>query len=123
LQCEAVIQGLRSPLNDSRSVVVFALRDRHNVESFANMLLPASTAGSVYGTVGIAQSGQFHSFDLGKTYQAGTLNWRGAVNFWVNTYLWIMPLAILLSAGLWTAWLDRWLERRARFRLQTADHE
>ncbi len=113
IQADAVIQGLRSPLNASRSVVVLALRDRDH-DSFSSMFLPANTAGPVYGMVSVAQNGSFHSFDLGESYTTGSLGVWNAVAFWLHTYLWIMPLLILLGAVLWSAWLHSWLEGKAR---------
>jgi cellulose synthase (UDP-forming) len=120
IQADGVIEGLRSPLNSARSAVVFALRDR-NHDSFSRMFLPAGTAGSVYGTVSIAQNGRFHSFALAESYELGALDLRNTVSFWVHTYLWIMPVAALLGASLCAAWLRRWLERRARLRLALAE--
>ena len=122
IQADAVIQGLRSPLDGSRSAVVLSLRDRNN-NSFAHMFLPGSTAGPVYGTVSVAQNGSFHSFDLGQSYETGSLNLRDAVAFWAYTYLWAVPVLIMLGAALWAAWLYRWLETKARRRLQIACSE
>ena len=122
IQADAVIQGLRSPLDGSRSVVVLSLRDRNN-NSFAPMFLPGNTAGPVYGTVSVVQNGSFHSFDLGQSYETGKLNLRDAVAFWANTYLWAVPVLIVLGAALWAAWLYRWLEKKARRRLACSEQE
>jgi hypothetical protein len=117
VQSDAVIQGAESPLDHSRTLVLLALRDR-NSDSFGSLFLPASDAGSIYGTVSVSQNGRFHSFDLGETYRMGDLDWRDAFHVWLHSYLWAMPLLIVLAATLWAAWLYSWVEKKARARLQ-----
>ena len=117
----AAIVGFASPTGPGRSVVMLATRDPRQTSALTDVLVGASGAEDIYGSVSLMQDGGFHSFRLGlATYNSGSQGWGVIFDYWMHRYLWLLPLLIVGFAFLVAAPIPGWVARRAQRRLDVA---
>jgi len=115
-QSDLVVEDFVSPLHAERSVV--AILTHSSSTEVADLFMPGSRQGPVYGGVTVLEAGNFQSFLVGsRTYRSGHLDpYQHAMVFAFENYR-LIPLLVVLLAFVVGAWLRRSTEAVAARRL------
>jgi cellulose synthase (UDP-forming) len=118
---DAVIEGIRSPLDPggNRSVVAIHLRDASTFEPFMANFLKVQQASDISGSVSVLHGAQFQSFRIGaEVYHVGVLPWWTRLTLWFMEVPWLAAVVVILLAFLLAIWTRQWLRQKARARLK-----
>jgi hypothetical protein len=108
-----------SPLSSDHTALAIRTVDITKLEPLEDAFAGQATIAQVYGSLTLLQGGQFHSFFLEPNYQGqGQLGPVERLHQWIVSYYWTIPLFLFLIAALLASSVNRWLEERARFRLE-----
>jgi cellulose synthase (UDP-forming) len=104
----------------NHTAVVIAAADVSKLAPLEDVFARETTIAQVYGNLSLIQGGQFHSFLLGsKSYGQGSLGTIEHFYLWMISFYWTLPVFLFAIAALLAVSFNRWLEERARFRLQS----
>ena len=117
---EAVLEGITSPVDDSRVMIALSTSSTRNSATLIRLLDKSAYNEDVFGTVAIEQAGRFTSFRANTSFlHTGELRWTEALEYWVRRYAWIIPLFVLI-AGFWIASrLELWVNQQTQYRLRS----
>jgi cellulose synthase (UDP-forming) len=119
---DSVIEGLESPFQRGRSVVLIAVKDATTFEPMMSGFLKTAQSGDVSGSVSVLHGSDFQSYRIrNSVYHVGNLPWWTAVSLWVMQVPWIVALAVLAISFILAVWTRSWLRGRARARLQIVE--
>jgi hypothetical protein len=119
---DTLVESFVSPLRQDRLVVALVPGGPHAIGALRALFTPSERQGPVYGGVAISQNGRFDSFLVGTlAYHSGNLNrYQYATVLLFENYL-LIPLLVLLLAGMIVAWVRWSTERIAARRLATRE--
>jgi cellulose synthase (UDP-forming) len=116
---DALIEGIESPSESDRSVVLIALRDRNVVPNFLSVFLKTSQSSDVSQSVSVLKGSRFVSYRIGNdAYWVGSLSWWIRLNMLFSDYQWLMVVSTMFFCFLMAAIIRAMLRRHARARLQ-----
>jgi cellulose synthase (UDP-forming) len=116
---QGLIVGLESPFGEGHSLVAIFARDDAATDLLGSQLVGGRRSGAIYGSICVLYNGRFESLYLARDeYQIGTLPRYQAANRWFIGRTYFLPLVIGGCCFLLTLWIQPWLERKARLRLE-----
>ena len=117
---DVILESFVSPLRPDRVVVAIVPSGPNAIDAVRGFFTPSERQGPVYGGVAVSQNGRFQSFLVGTVaYHSGILNrYQYTTVLLFENYL-LIPLLVLLLAGLIVAWMRWTTERVAARRLAT----
>ena len=116
---DAIIEGLESPMNHGRSVVLLVTRDKSVIPNFLQLFLKNSQSSDIRESVSVMTGNRFASYRLGNDYyHVGSLGFWIRVRLFFAQYPWMLVAAALLACLLIAVLLRAVLRRQARHRLQ-----
>ncbi len=116
---DAIIEGLESPMNHGRSVVLLVMRDKSVIPNFTQLFLKNSQSSDIRQSVSVMTGNRFASYRLGNDYyHVGSLGFIIRVRLFFAQYPWMLVAAALLACLLIAVLLRAVLRRQARRRLQ-----
>jgi cellulose synthase (UDP-forming) len=119
---DAMIEGIESPMNSGRSVVLVALRDKSVVPEFLKVFLKTSQSSDISQSVSVLNGTRFVSYRIGsEVYHVGSLGWWIRLTQLFSQFPWLVVVVIVLFCVLMAALLRAILRRKARRRLQPVD--
>jgi cellulose synthase (UDP-forming) len=119
---DTLVQSFVSPLRSDRLVVAIIPNGPNATNAVRALFTPSERQGPVYGGVALSQNGRFDSFLVGTlAYRSGNLNhYQHATVLLFENYF-LIPLLVLLLAGMIVAWVRWSTERIAARRLATRE--
>jgi hypothetical protein len=119
---DTLVESFVSPLRSDRLVVAIIPNGPNATNAVRALFTPSERQGPVYGGVAISQNGRFDSFLVGTlAYRSGNLNhYQHATVLLFENYF-LIPLLVLLLAGMIVAWVRWSTERIAARRLATRE--
>jgi cellulose synthase (UDP-forming) len=116
---EAIIEAIKSPYGDNRSIVAIHLKDADAFGPFLNALLQKQNSSEISGNVSLFEGARFRSFRIGsEVYHVGVLPWWIHVDLWFMDYPYVATLIIFVLAFLLAVWIRQWFRIKARARLR-----
>jgi cellulose synthase (UDP-forming) len=116
---DAIIEAIKSPYGDNRSIVAIHLKDADAFDPFLNALLKKQKSSEISGSVSVFEGAQFRSFRIGsEVYHVGVLPWWIHVDLWFMDYPYVATLIIFVLAFLLAVWIRQWFRIKARARLR-----
>jgi len=114
------ISEFASPFGRDTTVVSFQARNPSQYSELEHFFAENTHLADIQGNLSLLQDGQLHSFTLkAQAYSYGNLRWDERWRTWAKEHYWAMPLLLLLAVVLLGSQLNRWLEVRARIRLES----
>jgi cellulose synthase (UDP-forming) len=119
---DALVESFVSPLRQDRLVVAIIPSGPNPMDAVRALFTPSERQGPIYGGVAVSQGGRFESFLVGTfAYHSGNLNrFQYATVLLFENYF-LIPLLVLLLAGMIVAWMRWSTERIAAQRLATRE--
>ena len=120
---DAVIQGIESPWESTRSVVTITVKDNNAAAAaFIAAFLKSSASGRISDSVSVLHGSDFSSYRLGeKFYFVGHLAWWLRVRYWLSEFPWAIVLLTFVLGLFVVPWTRARLDRRARARLEARE--
>ncbi|MFC5864750.1 UDP-forming cellulose synthase catalytic subunit [Acidicapsa dinghuensis] len=119
---DSVIEGVESPYQPGRSVVIINVKDAATYDAFLTTFLKVQQASDINGSVSVLHGSLFQSFRLGGgTYHVGSLPLWTRLRIWFSKVPWLAALGALALSFLLAIWVRIWLRSHARKRLQLED--
>ena len=119
---DALIEGIKSPYGEDKSVVMIALKDKSVVPNFLQLFLKEAQSSHISQSVSVLTGTDFVSYRIGNdSYHVGSLSWFTQWTILCKQYPWLIVLGAALLAVLMAALLRAQLRRHARRRLQAND--
>lgn len=116
-----LLEQFVSPYRRDRSVVVLATRSESDEHAYFERLSAASREGAISGGLTLGDSEHFTSFQItSHSYALGPKFSLGATYGWLRFHLWILPLGLIVAAGIVAFFWERYLQYQAERRLQAA---
>lgn len=116
---DALMEGIESPNESGRSVVLIALRDRNVAPNFLSAFLKTSQSSDISQSVSVLKDSRFVSYRIGNdAYWIGSLSWWTRLNMLFSEYPWLIVVSTIFSCLLMAVILRGILRRHARTRLQ-----
>jgi cellulose synthase (UDP-forming) len=119
---DALVESFVSPVRSDRLVVTIIPCGPNAKNAIRDLFAPSKRQGPIYGGVAVSQNGRFESFLVGMfAYHSGNLNrYQYATVLLFENYF-LIPLLVLLLAGMIVAWVRWCTERIAARRLATRE--
>jgi cellulose synthase (UDP-forming) len=119
---DTLLESFVSPLRADRLVVAIIPSGPNAMNAVRALFTPSERQGPIYGGVAVSQAGRFESFLVGTSaYHSGDLNrYQYATVLLFENYF-LIPLLVLLLAGMIVAWVRWTTERIAARRLATRE--
>jgi cellulose synthase (UDP-forming) len=116
---DSVIEGIESPYDSGRSVVVINIKDASTYDSFISTFLKVQQASDISGSVAVMHGSAFQSFRIGNNvYHLGVLPPWTRLTLWFMQVPWFASVLVMALAFLVAVWTRIWLRQHARRRLQ-----
>ncbi len=116
---DSVIEGIESPYESGRTLVVINIKDPATYGAFIDTFLKVQQSSDISGTVTVLHGDQFQSFRIGNSvYHVGMLPWWNRLTLWFVDVPWLAAILVTLIAFLLAVWTRIWLRDHARKRLQ-----
>jgi cellulose synthase (UDP-forming) len=116
---DAIIEAIKSPYGNNRSIVTIHLKDADAFEPFLATFLKKQQSSEISGSVSVLHGAQFRSFRIGsEVYHVGVLPWWIHLDLWFMDYPWVATLIIFVLAFLLAVWIRQWFRIKARARLR-----
>ncbi len=116
---DSVIEGIESPYQSGRSIVVINIKDAATYDTFITNFLKVEQASDISDTVTVMHGNEFQSFRIGNNvYHVGMLPWWNRLTLWFVDVPWLAAILVTLIAFLLAVWTRIWLREHARKRLQ-----
>ncbi len=110
---------IESPERHGQTAVLLASINPNDVEALSTIVWPASNTGGVAGNLCLLAGDEFHCLDWNyRTYFIGQQTVYGWTNFWLVRYYLLVPALVFVVAFVLGGRLNRWLQRRAVWRLE-----
>ena len=120
---DSVIEGLESPFEKGRSIVVINVKDAATYEQFLTSFLKVQQSSDINGSVSVLHGTLFQSFRLGTgSYTIGKLPPWTLLTIWFTQLPWLAAVGAMALAFLLAIWVRIWLRTHARKRLQLEDN-
>ena len=120
---DSVIEGIESPFDTDRSVVVINVKDAATYDNFITTFLKVQQASDISGSVSVMHGAAFQSFRIGNNvYHVGVLPWWTRMTLWFMQVPWLASAIVMGLAFLIAVWTRIWLRQHARRRLQMDNH-
>ena len=117
---DALVESFASPLHADRLVVAIVPIGPHAMDAVRALFTPSERQGPVYGGVAVSRNGRFESFLIGTlAYHSGELDHYQYTTVLIFEHYMLIPLFVLLLAGVIVAWVRWSTERVAAKRLAT----
>ena len=117
---DALVESFISPLRSDRLVVAIVPSGPNAMDAVRALFTPAERQGPVYGGVAVSRNGRFDSFLVGiLAYHSGKLDRYQYTTVLIFENYMLIPLLVLLLAGMIVAWVRLSTERVAARRLAT----
>ena len=117
---DAIIEGIESPYESGRSVVLVNLKDDSEFDPFMTSFLKYSQSSAVAGTVTVMHGKEFQSYKIDtRQYHVGYLPFWTALSIWFMGVPWMVDLVVLAISFIFAVTMRNWLRGRARRRLQS----
>jgi len=117
---DALVESFVSPLRPDRLVVAIVPSGPNALDAVRTLFTPAERQGPVYGGVAVSRNGRFESFLVGtRAYHSGKLDRYQYTTVLIFENYMLIPLLVLLLAGMIVAWVRWSTERVAARRLAT----
>jgi hypothetical protein len=101
---------------------VLAALTANRAENLSDFVIPASSAGGVFGNIAFLSGERVESFTWNKkSYYLGELGWYSLFAFWVNQYFLLLPVVVVILGLLLAGALNRWLHEKLTARLALQD--
>ena len=115
----AIIEGIESPYQPGRSIVLVALRDDRSEDEFTTAFFERSQSSDIAHSVSLLRGTQFTSYAVGTSdYRIGNISKYAEIRIWLAGYFWLMLPAVSLSSLILGKWMHEYLLRRAAVRLR-----
>jgi cellulose synthase (UDP-forming) len=119
---DSLIEGIESPYESGRSVVLVMLKDKSVVPNFLKVFLKDAQSSNIQQSVAVFTGTKFISYRLGDDmYHVGSLSWLIRVSLLFAEFPWLVVLGAAVICFLMAALLRALLRRHARRRLQGND--
>jgi cellulose synthase (UDP-forming) len=120
---DSVIEGIESPFQPGRSVVLINIKDLPTYDAFLTTFLKVQQASDISGSVAILHGSLFQSFRIGSNvYHVGYLPPWQRLTLWFSEVPWLVVVVVTLLAFILAIWIRIWLRTHARKRLQLEDN-
>jgi hypothetical protein len=114
-----IVQGFVSPVSPHHSVIAIAATNAPALEQLVDLIERSIQDEQIYGTVSLQNGNHFESYRLvDTTYTVGDLGLHDMVDYWINAYMWLVPILILIIASFLASITTSWVEKHAEQRLK-----
>ena len=116
---EAVVEEIRSPVAQDRSIVVVALKQDSAAAVFATALAERSQSEDITGPLSLLDAGQFASYEVDEpAYHVGELTWYATMRVYLAQHFLLLLILVALLSLLLAYYAYDWMAWHAQQRLK-----